>query len=305
MQPADAALLALGEALRGAGYRFVAPTPETHRRVLERHRGAWGRSARDVFGWSLPFLPGTLPDDWVALLRVGGALEPVGDGFASRVRFSSLGGADLMMHSAYPTVEADAVFFGPDTYRFVRLLRQCVAAARTCVDVGCGSGAGGLALRERVERVILADINIQALRFATVNAALARCEHAHIAESDVLRSVRGPVDLVIANPPYIVDPEARLYRHGGGSRGTGLAQRIVQEGLDRLEPGGQLVLYTGVPVVAGRDVLLEALAPLLAAKGARYTYEELDPDVFGEELEGDAYGDVDRIAVVGLDARLP
>ncbi|HET6345616.1 MAG TPA: class I SAM-dependent methyltransferase, partial [Myxococcota bacterium] len=256
-------------------------------------------------GWSMPFSHATLPDDWVALLRVGGALEPCGVGLRSRVRFSSLGDADLMMHSAYPTVEADAVFFGPDTFRFVRLLRDRVASARTCVDVGCGSGAGGLALRDRVEQVIMADINPQALRFATINAALAGCTQARIAESDVLRSVAAPVDLVVANPPYIVDPGARLYRNGGGSRGTGLAERIVREGLDRLGSGGRLVLYTGVPIVAGRDVLRAALAPLLAAKGARYTYEELDPDVFGEELEGDAYGDVERIAVVGLDARLP
>jgi hypothetical protein len=32
----------------------------------------------------------------------------------------------------------------------------------------------------------------------------------------------------------------------------------------------------------------------------RFTYEELDPDVFGEELENAPYDQADRIAVVGV-----
>jgi hypothetical protein len=34
------------------------------------------------------------------------------------------------------------------------------------------------------------------------------------------------------------------------------------------------------------------------------TYEELDPDVFGEELEQAQYAQVERIAAVGLRVRL-
>jgi hypothetical protein len=53
-------------------------------------------------------------------------------------------------------------------------------------------------------------------------------------------------------------------------------------------------------VVDGEHVLWRKLAPLL--EGARLEYVELDPDVFGEELERPAYASVERIAVVGLDA---
>ena len=109
--------------------------------------------------------------------------------------------------------------------------------------------------------------------------------------SDVLAGVAGPIDAIIANPPYLVDPGARLYRHGGGALGFDLAVRIVREGLARLTPGGQLLLYTGSPVVDGKHPLREALpAPL--------HWEELDPDVFGEELDSPAYAEVDRIAAV-------
>jgi hypothetical protein len=37
----------------------------------------------------------------------------------------------------------------------------------------------------------------------------------------------------------------------------------------------------------------------------KWRYQELDPDVFGEELEREVYRDVDRIAAVGLEARRP
>jgi hypothetical protein len=37
-------------------------------------------------------------------------------------------------------------------------------------------------------------------------------------------------------------------------------------------------------------------------RGTNYDYRELDPDVFGEELARTPYRDVERIAVVGLDA---
>jgi len=76
----------------------------------------------------------------------------------------------------------------------------------------------------------------------------------------------------------------------------------VREALQRLEPGGRLLLYTATPVVAGEHLLWPQLAPLL--RGVPHRYAELDPDVFGEELDGPAYAGVERIAVVTLDAQL-
>ena len=68
--------------------------------------------------------------------RRGGACG-IRDGLMrSKVRFSSLGGS-LYVHSAFPTSAAEAVFFGPDTYRFAALIartlaRQDQARVRTC-----------------------------------------------------------------------------------------------------------------------------------------------------------------------------
>ncbi|MBA3710172.1 MAG: class I SAM-dependent methyltransferase [Planctomycetes bacterium] len=295
----ESALCELGEALKADGYRFTTPTPETHRRVNARAGNERARNLRDVFGWSRPFPPDLVPAPMIALLEQAGQLDRGPAGLRSRVRFSTLD-ERLHVHSAYPTVEADAVFFGPDTYRFASFVGDHARDADCVVDIGCGSGAGGLSYAARAKRVILADISAKALSFARVNTVLAGVAHADVVQSDVLAGIPDPIDVVIANPPYLVDPQARIYRDGGGALGIGLAVRIVRESLARLQPGGRLILYTGTPIIAGRDPFWEAILPAITAAGAAGTYREIDPDVFGEELESPAYADADRLAVVGL-----
>jgi methylase of polypeptide subunit release factors len=142
-------------------------------------------------------------------------------------------------------------------------------------------------------------VNPLALRFARVNCILAGHPRIEVLHGDVLSAVPGRVDGVVANPPYLVDGAARTYRHGG-SRGIELSERIVRESAERLRSGGRLVLYTGTPVVGGADLLRAALGPVLESRFARYDYRELDPDVWGEELETPAYHEADRIALVSL-----
>jgi release factor glutamine methyltransferase len=293
-------LARLGRALRDAGYAFVTPTPETHRRVLAR--GEEARTLRDVFGWSKTFGAGVVPDEMLSFLEEAGALERAGGRMRSAVRFSSLGPL-LLAHSAYPTTGGDAVFLGPDTYRFASFLEaRAPARIGSLADVGCGTGAGGLLLAPRAASVQLLDVNETALAFAGANCALNGIT-TRVGRSDVLSGAVGPLDLVIANPPYLADEAGRAYRDGGGELGTGLSLRIVAEALDGLRPGGRLLLYTATPVLDGVHLLEGRLASLL--RGIRYDYRELDPDVFSEELERPAYAGVERIAVIGLDAVKP
>jgi hypothetical protein len=62
-----------------------------------------------------------------------------------------------------------------------------------------------------------------------------------------------------------------------------------------------MLLYTGSPIIAGEDRLLGALSELADEAGASLRYEELDPDIFGEELDQPAYAEAgaERIAAVG------
>lgn len=304
----EQSLVLLGRWLQDADYRFVTGTPASHARVLGRAAAQQAKDTRDVFGWSLPFGAGVLPEQVVGWLREGGLLQEEGSLARSRVRFSRLG-EHVYAHSAYPTVQADAVFFGPDSYRFAALIeselrRAPLPAGARILDVGCGAGPGGLvaalANGTAAPELVLADINPVALQYAKANAALAGLDRATFIESDLYARVPGEFDLIVANPPYLVDAAARAYRHGGGPLGGGLSERIVAEGLPRLAPGGRLVLYTGAAIVDGHDPLCRALLPLAEGLGWPHRYWELDPDVFGEELEAPAYRQAERIAAVAL-----
>ena len=58
-------------------------------------------------------------------------------------------------------------------------------------------------------------------------------------------------------------------------------------------------------MIDGADPLLQALRPGLDACGWPWGYRELDPDVFGEELQEPAYATAERIAAVALVVRRP
>jgi SAM-dependent methyltransferase len=301
----DLVLLQLGRRLQADGYRFITPTPLTHQRVNQRDEGQVADCLRDVFGWSRPFEPGLLSADEQRQLQEAQVIDEFDGRLKSRVRWSSLDDL-LFVHSGFPTDAADSVFFGPDTYRFAQLihshLQQNFAPIHRAVDIGCGAGVGAILIgRARREAQVLAvDINPAALRLTTINAALAEVANVEVSASDVLQGVDGEFDLIVANPPYMADPAGRAYRHGGGTLGAGLSLRIVEQALNRLTPGGSLLLYTGVAMVDGRDPFLDTVLPRLDEKRFGWTYRELDPDVFGEELLNPGYQRVDRIAVVAL-----
>ncbi len=306
---ADSALAALGCELRDRGYGFITVTPLTHRRVIARAPNGLP-SLPDIFGWSRPFSPNDVDPVLLRLMTQAQVLERDGDRLRSGVRFSSIG-AQLFAHSAFPTEQADAVFFGPDTYRFVRALRQMLADWRLrpslrVLDIGAGSGAGGLhaATLLRDARIVLSDINKRALRFGRINAAINHVADVEVVDSDLYQNVSGAFDLIISNPPYLIDPLARLYRHGGGVLGFELSLRIAEQGLARLTPGGRLFLYTGSAIVDGVDAFRDLLFDRLGGR-ARVAYEEVDPDVFGEELEAPPYDRADRIAAVAAMIELP
>jgi methylase of polypeptide subunit release factors len=310
---ADRALLQIGAHLKDTGYNFTTITPASHQRIMARaseQDRVPQRELRleDVFGWSRPFTPADIPQAVLGALAQAGELQERELLLCSNVRYSTLGG-QIFVHSAYPTETSDAVFFGPDTYRFARMLRHSLAGLKPSpgcriVDIGAGSGAGGLyaaaMLAAGSPTLVLSDINPRALRFCRINAALNGVPNVQTVESDLFMSIEGTFDLVISNPPYLVDPLARLYRHGGGELGFDLSLRIVEQGIARLRPGGRLLLYTGSAIVGGVDRFHAALRDRLDDQPFIFTYEEIDPDVFGEELEHPPYDRADRIAVVGV-----
>lgn len=305
---ADQALDLLLRELKAQNYSFITPTPATHARVLA-HKEPIAKDLRDIFGWSLPFRAETLHPAMFAMLRDGGGLDERGDLFASRVRISTLGD-DLLLHSAYPTTQSDAVFFGPDSYRFAAFLREEVSKLWPrfhLLDIGSGSGVGAITAAYALAGspdllVTLVDVNRAALRLSAINWMVSSAPgNVFFINADGLSKERpnaSAPDLIIANPPYIADPLHRAYRDGGAMHGAALSLDWAKKAAAKLEKSGAFLLYTGSAIVNGEDPFKAALLEVLTDFDV--SYRELDPDVFGEELERDDYAGVERIAVVGV-----
>ncbi|HEY1044395.1 MAG TPA: class I SAM-dependent methyltransferase [Telluria sp.] len=312
-EPWDPGQLArLGEALRATRYRFVTPTNATVRRVNARAPDARARDAVDIFGWGRP-MDGAQDAEatpWLARVIEAGMARQEGGRWRTALRAATLG-PHLLFHTSGPGAADDAVFFGPDSYRFVHALRCELAAhpvdCKRALDLGCGAGAGALTLAALYPgaAVTATDINDKALRLAGLNAALAGLPNVSCRRSDLFADAGEGYDLIVANPPFIADPKGRTYRDGGDADGMGICRRIVDGALERLAPGGALMLYTGVAITRGHDPLREHVQQHPGAGGATLTYSELDPDIFGELLATDAYRGADRIAAVWLVLRKP
>jgi methylase of polypeptide subunit release factors len=292
----DEGLLELLTQLRCRDYHFMAVTPATHARILARPLQG-EPTLRDIFGWNRPFEEHQIEPQLLQLLQRSGSVETAGAQLRSLVRVASLS-EGLFLHSSFPTTAADAVFFGPDTYRFVRFVRaqlRTLSPPAWIVDMGAGSGAGAISASKEVSaRLSLVEINPAAARLARINARFAGVA----AEVTVDDRIPERCDLVIANPPYMIDPAHRTYRDGGALLGSELAHAWVTQALAALVAGGTVLLYSGFAAVGGK---LEAVDRIRALCGnAEFHVDEIDPDVFGEELERPEYRDVERIAALGI-----
>jgi release factor glutamine methyltransferase len=136
--------------------------------------------------------------------------------------------------------------------------------APTVIDMGCGSGnlACAIALALPTAKVFASDIAAAAVEVTRRNAArLGVADRVAAFEGDLFAALpdnlRGNVDAVVANPPYIstgkLDSErAELLAHepreafDAGPYGLTLHQRIVADALGYLRPGGLLACEFGL-----------------------------------------------------------
>lgn len=291
------ALLMLLSGLREAGYQFV--TPNTG--VISHNR----RRRRDVppdlagiFGWSLPFLPSEGPA-WLKDEKFAPLFE-FGETWRSLVRVSTVAGR-LFAHSSFPTNDKNAVFLGPDSYRFARVIAQ-YAPSRTparVLDVGCGAGVGALIAADLwpSAQVAACDVNPAALALTRANTQAAGRRIETVLCRDLPDDL-GDFDLILANPPFISDRSERIYRDGGGEVGLETTIRWAKQAAERLNLGGAALLYSASPIeTGGQDPLWRALT-LGCSANCRLTYEEVDPDVFSGLLSQPAYQGCERIAAI-------
>ena len=301
------ALLFLLDFLKQRDYQFTAITPLSHQRILSRKRQEKNTAItlRDIFGWNLAFAETDLEPALFEILKDNQLIHFQDHQWRSDVRVASLD-RELFIHSSFPTVQQDSVFFGPDTYRFEYHLKQYLAARphsfKRAVELCCGTSAAAISMAKHYpdfSEIIVSDLNPKVLLYSQINAGFAGLDNIYPVYSNLYDHLEGQFDLIFANPPYLMDADQRQYRHGGNQLdGNELAFNIVKEGIQRLNPQGCLFLYTGVAIRADGNPFLEHLEKLIVPQpNFHWSYEEIDPDVFGEELEQPAYQHIERIAL--------
>jgi release factor glutamine methyltransferase len=147
-----------------------------------------------------------------------------------------------------------------------------LAGRPACVaDVGTGSGAIAIAIAIACPNVEVwaTDISHGAVALARANVRRHRLEdRVQIRHGDLLAPVPGPIDLVVANLPYIAasaaaehpdlmsEPAAAVFADGDG---LGPYRRLVDAAATRLADGGTLLLQLDRRVVAASRAELPAL----------------------------------------------
>ncbi len=133
---------------------------------------------------------------------------------------------------------------------------KCTPGA-VVVDVGTGSGAIALAIRRwgpQSLEVLATEVSESALAVARENGRRLQLLVSWRLGS-LLQPISDPVDVVVANLPYIADseeghlapelsyePSVALY---GGAKGTELVEQLIDQSRARLRPGGHIYLELG------------------------------------------------------------
>jgi release factor glutamine methyltransferase len=161
---------------------------------------------------------------------------------------------------------------------------QLVAAACACLaersarvaDIGTGSGAIAVAIANACPNAEIwaTDISRSAVALARANVRRHRLEdRVFVRYGDLLAPISGPVDLIVANLPYVAassaaqhpdlasEPAAAVFAAGDGLEPY---RRLVDAAATQLADGGALLLQLDRRVVAASRAELPALRAALA-----------------------------------------
>ena len=148
----------------------------------------------------------------------------------------------------------------PETERLVEAALEVIQTGPpkpSVVDVGTGTGAIALAIKRFVPaaRVIATDVSAAAVEMTRENANRLGLE-LEVIHGDLLEPVstalRGGVDLLVSNPPYVTSDEyealpaeVKAEPQEALLGGTEFHRRLVEAAGDWLKPGGWLITEIG------------------------------------------------------------
>lgn len=136
------------------------------------------------------------------------------------------------------------------------------------IGTGCGAIAVSLALELPRARIYATDISAPTLEVAQVNCKRhGVAGRVHLIEGDMLAPLPEPIDLIIANLPYVRQSELApdnfepLIALDGGAEGTESIDKLCRQAQSKLADGGSMLLEIGQGQSQTITSLLKSLFP--------------------------------------------
>lgn len=147
-----------------------------------------------------------------------------------------------------------------EAIKFSRQWCKAHAAAMRIADVGTGSGAIALALAANIPdaTIYAVDISEDALSVAEINIMRHKLENRiQVVKGNLLRQINVKLDMIVANLPYIRDPELPLLpveisgyepkqALSGGVNGTEVIQELIRQSATKVADGGGILIEFGI-----------------------------------------------------------
>lgn len=157
-------------------------------------------------------------------------------------------------------VSPDVLIPRPETELLVEkaleLSRNRIITSIADIGTGCGAIAVSLAKHTGGIRIFATDISAAALEVAAKNCRrYAVGDKIELRQGDLLEPVPQPVDLIIANMPYVRKEEVPaagplsfepVLALDGGIRGVAVIEAVCCQAGDKLLPGGAMLLEIGM-----------------------------------------------------------
>jgi SAM-dependent methyltransferase len=125
---------------------------------------------------------------------------------------------------------------------------------RAALDLGSGCGIHALIAASHSDRAVGVDVNPRALAMARFNAGLNKIDNVEFRDGDMFAAVEGQTfDLVVSNPPFIIQPESRHIFLNSGTDADDICRRLARDTPRFLNDGGFCIFNANWAVIEGQD----------------------------------------------------